>query len=312
MKPLFIGIEIGGTKLQVVSSHSPPHIEQRYRASVDSKLGATGILDEIQKGLASLTAQQRATAVGIGFGGPVDWMTGQIACSHQIAGWDGVNLGTWITEQCQAPVLIDNDANVAGLAEATYGAGKEFNPVFYVTLGSGVGGGLICDGKIYHGTFPGESEIGHLRLNREGLILEHSCSGWAVDKKIMTAIEKDPHGRLASHFQALDGPPASALGPALVEKDPAALSILRSTAEDLALGLSHVIHLQHPETIVLGGGLSLLGKPLQLAVAEALPQYLMQIMLPPPALQLSALNEDVVPIGALVLAEQCHAKAKLP
>lgn len=310
MKPLFLGIEIGGTKLQLVSSTAPPIIEHRYRASVDPQLGAAGILAEIQYGLSTLTAQQPAAAVGIGFGGPLDWRSGQIACSHQIAGWDGFNLRNWFHQHCGASSLIDNDANVACLAEATYGAGKSLNPVFYVTLGSGVGGGLVCDGQIYHGSIPGESEIGHLRLNREGLVLEQSCSGWAVDQKIKTAIEKDPKSCLANHVKILGGPPAAALGPALKEADPTALSILQSTADDLALGLSHVIHLQHPETIILGGGLSLLGEPLQIAVETALPKYLMQIMLPPPRIQLAALNEDVVPIGALALAEQCHATAR--
>ena len=307
---IYIGIEIGGTKLQLVLSDSPPLIKDRFRLSVDPERGASGIRDGISEGLKTLLAGQEPTAVGIGFGGPVNWQTQQIACSHHIKGWDGFKLGSWITAQCGAPVSMDNDANVAGLAEARHGAGKGYNPVFYVTLGSGVGGGLINNGAIYHGTIPGDSEIGHLRLNREGLILEDSCSGWAVDRKIRTAIEGAPMSLLAEHVKASAGPAAKALGPALIGKDPLAISILESTAEDLALGLSHVIHLQHPETVIIGGGLSLLGRPLIDALEKALPKYVMKIMRPLPRLQLAQLLEDVVPVGALALAKQEATKAK--
>src|SRR5437867_2964353 len=81
-------------------------------------------------------------------------------------------------------VTVDNDANIGALGEAVRGAGVGKNPVFYVTLGSGVGGGLVVDGSIYHGATPGEAEIGHVRLDRTGLRVEERCSGWAVDEKI--------------------------------------------------------------------------------------------------------------------------------
>lgn len=310
MQALFVGVEIGGTKLQVVVSDNPPEIKDRYRASVDPEQGAKGILKEIQNGLNKLLGQQSPSTVGIGFGGPVDWKTNQIACSHHIEGWDGFDLGSWMMEQSGAFVVMDNDANVAGLAEATYGAGRGSNPVFYVTLGSGVGGGLICDGSIYHGTLPGDAEIGHLRLTHEGEILEHSCSGWAVDQKIHKAIQSSPESVLARCVSEGGGPPAKALGPALAQDDPIASAILESTVRDLAFGLSHVVHLQHPEAIVIGGGLSLLGSPLLDELKKTLPNYLMKIMLPGPSVHLAALGEDVVPIGALTLAQQRFAKAK--
>ena len=305
MEPLFIGIEIGGTKIQVVSSQVPPQIDGRFRAQVDPQQGAAGILREIENGLAELLDGALPRAVGIGFGGPVDTDRLQVARSHQIAGWDGFPLGDWIQERCRCPVHMDNDANVAALAEAIYGAGRSHNPVFYVTLGSGVGGGLVQRGKIYHGEIPGESEIGHLRLNRTGLILEASCSGWAVNQKVQAAIEADSQGQLALLSESNPAwPLARLLGPALAQRVPAAQTILSATVDDLAFGLSHVVHLQHPQVIILGGGLSLLGEPLRLGVSEALPQYLMETMLPAPSIKLAELKEDMVPIGALALAQE--------
>src|SRR6185295_6797087 len=96
-----------------------------------------------------------------------------------------------------APVTVENDANTACLGEALRGAGVGRNPVFYVTLGSGVGGGLVVDGRIYHGAMPGEAEIGHVRLDRNGTTVESRCSGWAVDAKVRALKATEPDSLLA-------------------------------------------------------------------------------------------------------------------
>src|SRR5204862_256234 len=129
-------------------------------------------------------------------------------------------------------------------------------PVFYVTLGSGVGGGLVVDGGIYHGATPGESEIGHVRLDRNGATVESCCSGWAVDAKIRSLSTSDPAGVLAQLLRNEPGAEAKHLRSALQQNDPIAHRIITETAEDLAFGLSHTVHLFHPQIIILGGGLS--------------------------------------------------------
>ena len=202
----------------------------------------------------------------------------------------------------EAPVFIDNDANLGALGEAACGAGAGFNPVFYVTLGSGVGGGLTLDGKVYHGAPPGESEIGHVRLDRSGTLLESRCSGWAVDAKIRAAAARNPDSALARCVGTATVHEAKFLSAALAQKDPLASAILEETAEDLAFGLSHVAHLFHPEIIVLGGGLSLVGEPLRAALERLMPRFVMEAFAPGPRIALARLSEDSVPIGALCLA----------
>ena len=105
----------------------------------------------------------RSAGVGIGFGGPVDDATRSVIKSHQIAGWDGFPLADWVSELVGVPAVLGNDADVAGLAEALFGAGKGLSPIFYITVGTGIGGGLIIDGEIYRGAGRGAAEIGHLR-----------------------------------------------------------------------------------------------------------------------------------------------------
>ena len=169
--------------------------------------------------------------------------------------------------------------------------------------GFAVGGGLVLDGEIYHGATPGEAEIGHVRLDRNGTILESRCSGWAVDARIRALRTSEPSSILSRLAAGMNGGEAKHLLAALNQGDKAAQRILQETAEDLAFGLSHVVQLFHPQIIILGGGLTGVGEPLRRAVDIALRPYVMEAFAPGPKLALAALGEDVVPVGALALAQ---------
>ncbi len=300
--PSFLAIEIGGTKLQLFVGNTAGEIEHRWRYDVDAAGGGAGIRAQIEAVLPDILRAHEIAAVGVGYGGPVDVRTGKICCSHQVEGWADFPLRDWLHQRTNRPVVIDNDANCGALGEARCGAGRGGNPVFYVTLGSGVGGGLVADGKIFHGAKPGESELGHVRLDKSGRIIEHSCSGWAVDKMVRAVVAEHPSSALAEMAARLERREARALVPALTANCPFAQRILSAVADDLAFGLSHVVHLVHPQAVVLGGGLSFVGEPLRAAVAAALGQYLMEAFAPGPRLALAQLGEDAVPVGALLLA----------
>ncbi|MDB5171708.1 MAG: Glucokinase [Phycisphaerales bacterium] len=310
---MLLGVEIGGTKLQIVAGESSAAIGRRWRGTVRPELGGAGICEQIRAVVAEWvggTDAIRIDAAGVGFGGPIDTATGRICRSHQIEGWENFPLRDWLAELVAAPVAVDNDANVAALGEAVRGAGAGADPVFYVTLGSGVGGGLVAGGKIYHGAPPGEAEFGHVRLNRDGATVESRCAGWAVDARIRRTRSEQPDGFLARAIGDVAGGEARHLAAALHQKDPAAVRILHELSDDLAFALSHAVHLFHPRIIVLGGGLSLVGEPLRAAISEALPAYVMKAFLPGPAVRLAGLGEDSVPIGALELAIRHAAVAR--
>jgi glucokinase len=300
---LYLGVEIGGTKLQVVLGNDNANIIDRRRYNVDRAAGGAGIRDQIAQAAADYLRHHRISGVGIGFGGPIDWKTGRIALSHHVEGWSDFEITSWMQELVHVPVQVDNDANTAALAEAVRGAGKYSNPVFYVTLGSGVGGGLVVNGAIFHGAIPGEAEIGHVRLDKNGTIVEKRCSGWAVDRRIREALTINKSSLLAKLVSGTQGGEARHLRKAIEEKDDLAKRILEETAEDLAFALSHATHLVHPEMIILGGGLSLMGELLREAVQRHHKRFLMGAFLPGPAVRIASLGEDVVPIGALLLAK---------
>jgi len=299
---MLLGIEIGGTKLQLVLGDDAGRISERRKLAVDPAQGATRIRQRIERALPELVRGRPILKAGVGFGGPVDWKTGKICRSHQIEGWSEFDLGGWLRLLAGAPVVVDNDANVAALGEAVCGAGVGFNPVLYVTLGSGVGGGLVVDGKIYHGAKPGESEIGHVRLDRKGTTVEARCSGWAVDARIRELIARDPRSLLARLTGQTVGGEARYLAAACQQGDATATRLLQEVAEDLAFGLSHAVHLFHPEIIILGGGLSGVGEPLRASVESALRHFTMEAFAPGPRIALAALGQDAVPVGALILA----------
>ncbi|HWD20145.1 MAG TPA: ROK family protein [Verrucomicrobiae bacterium] len=308
MPRTFLGIEIGGTKLQLCLGREDGGITERYRSVVAAADGAAGIRRHIEMALRQIKTP--FAALGVGYGGPIDWKTGRVCCSHHIEGWNDFPLGEWLEKLAGAPVFLDNDANVAALGEARHGAAVGFNPSFYVTLGSGVGGGLIVDGAIYHGAKPGECEIGHIRLDKSGTIVESQCSGWSLDAKVRALMVAEPEGFLARNASATLGGETKLLAPGLAANDAASARILFNMADDLALALSHVSQLLHPEIVVLGGGVSLIGEPLRLAVESALAKYIMRAHAPGPKIALAKLGEDAVPVGALALAALRHDDAQ--
>lgn len=306
--PSLLGIEIGGTKTQVVVSDLGARIVERVRFSVRGEHGAGGIRHDLEAALRSLRERHEIAGAGVGFGGPVSWRTGEICCSVHVEGWSGFPLAAWVEELTGAPTLIENDANTAALAEARFGAGSDYDPVFYTNSGTGVGGGLVVGGEIYHGAEPGEAEFGHLRLDEAGTIVEDRCSGRAVDARIRELARQQPESILGRLALSDSGTEARHLRTALSAGDRGAEDLLSDVARTLAFALSHATHLFHPAAIVLGGGLSLIGEPWRAAVALKLPYYLMGALRPGPAVLLSRFGEDVVPRGALELARRASMR----
>lgn len=299
----FIGIEIGGTKLQLARASESLDIEEQISLEVNKANGANGIQQQIEEAFQKLKGRRIITSIGVGFGGPVNHQTGKISVSHQIGGWEGFDLKEWLQQLTGVPVFIDNDANIAALGEAVHGAGVSYDIVFYMTIGSGIGGGVVINKKIYHGAYPGEVEIGHIRLNKQGDTLESKCSGWAVDKRIREAIASQPNSELAKLVANEEKGEARFLREALDKNDAIAKDILQETADNIAFALSHVVHLFHPEVIIIGGGLSLLGEYLRSEIASALPHYVMKAFHPAPEIKIASLGKNVVPVGALESAK---------
>ena len=170
------------------------------RGAIDASQRAPRIHQQILAGVDELLSQARLTreqisGVGIGFGGPVDTLRGLVVTSNQVDGWDNFPLVKWFASNLGWPAVLHNDADTAAYAEAHFGAGRGFDPVLYVTVGSGIGGGLICDGTIFRGSGAGALEIGHLRpgqpprhVSPGGSSVESIASGFGIEDRARRAI----------------------------------------------------------------------------------------------------------------------------
>src|SRR5262245_42873489 len=144
---MFLGIEIGGTKLQLgVGDGSGSELAAHVRHDVDIRRGAAGIVEQIESSVVGLLQKHTIERIGIGFGGPVDSAAGVVTKSHQVAGWEGFPIVRWCRESLGKPAVLGNDCDVSALAEASYGAGRGASVVFYVTVGTGIGGGPVVNG----------------------------------------------------------------------------------------------------------------------------------------------------------------------
>jgi glucokinase len=308
-KKYYLGIEIGGTKFRTVIGNSNGEIIDYWHADVAKDLGAAGIRKDLRKALDYLNKYKPAS-IGVGFGGPVDFDKGTVCTSHQIGGWNNFNLGSWIREISGLPVMVENDANTAALAEAVKGAGMDVSRVFYVTLGSGMGGGMILKRQIYHGEKPGESEIGMMLFDHHLNTMESQCCGWSVDRKIREYSKANPNSLLAQLTRDINRGEAKYLNAAIGKGDWGATKILDETADNISFALSYVVHLFHPKMIIIGGGLSMVGEPLFKRINETLPKYVMSAFHPVPKVKIAKLGEDVVCIGALFLAMEAAKVSK--
>jgi glucokinase len=213
------------------------------------------------------------------------------------------------------PAVLGNDADVAGLAEALFGAGKGLSPIFYITIGSGIGGGLIVGGEVYRGCGRGAAEIGHLRIEGSASspryppnILEEIASGWAIGRQARALAERnwDHDSEL---FRLVSGQKdritAQIVGQAAAQGDLLALTVMNGVCNCLADAIAHVIALLCPRRIVIGGGVSLMGEkvlfePLRKLVKDRVFQPFADCYDIVPA----ALGEEVVVQGALALAKR--------
>jgi len=309
---MFLGIEIGGTKLQLALGHADGQLQALWRGTVDPAKGGEGIRERISEAIPELLIQasisrDQLLGIGVGFGGPTDDATQSVIKSHHISGWNHFPLANWFTEQFQLPCTICNDADVAGLAEALYGAGQGMSPIFYITVGSGIGGGLIIDQRIYRGVGQGAAEIGHLRADEEGHILEHYASGWGLGARARERLQngEGQNSLLRQMVNHIDEVTAVHVSQAAKQGDAFALLVLGRARQALGRAIGEVIRLICPKRVIIGGGVSLIGEELFFQpIREIVQREAFQAFAGLTDIVPAALGEEVVLHGALALAKQ--------
>lgn len=313
----YLGIEIGGTKLQFgVGPGDGRSFTEFVRLDVDRDRGAAGILEQIRDTGRRLVAAHRVQRVGYGFGGPVFGAQGIVQKSHQVHGWDGVPLVAWTEEQLGVPTRLGNDCDVAALAEACYGAGADCRSVFFVTVGTGIGGGFVVDRRIHGTDRPAAAEIGHLRPGLGSIGAQHTveaeAAGPGIEARLRRRLQEviDPHHpdddaiallvEVAGHPNLIS---AKQIAAQALRGNRLARQVYREATDVLGWAIAQAITLVAPEVVVVGGGVSLAGEEVFFRpLREAVARYVFPPLAEAYRLEPAQLGESVVVHGALALA----------
>jgi glucokinase len=245
-----LGIDIGGTKIAAGVVDAGAQVLESVVAPTRAAEGYAVSYGQLRNAIDAIL-RDGISAIGICAPGPLNPKTGIIVNPTNLPGWVNVPLARQISEAYGLPCRVENDANAAGLAEARFGAGRGFSSVFYVTLSTGIGTGIILDGKIYHGRNGQAGEGGHITIDYLAPVrcncgvpgcIEGLASGTAIARRT--------------------GQSAEAVARAAAEGDAAAVEAIEEMALRLGAWLGSVISLLDPDIVVIGGGIAGIGEPL--------------------------------------------------
>ena len=288
---MIIGIDLGGTKIAAALADDHGKIITDVNIPTEAAKGQRTVIDNVIKAVAMLmsSSKKKVTCLGIGVPGPILYKTGIVIEPPNLPGWKQVNLKKILEKRFKIPVQLDNDANCAALAEAKFGAGRKAKDFLYITVSTGIGGGVIIDRKLYRGAIGAAGEFGHMIIDPQGPLCgcgNHGCfealaSGTAIKKRAgMDAISVELAAR---------------------QGDEKALQVIRETAHYLAIGFANLVNVFNPELIVVGGGVSKMRELLFNPIREEFKKY--ALTLPAKNVQIvrAKLGDEVGVLGAIAL-----------
>ncbi|HZY63486.1 MAG TPA: ROK family protein [Edaphobacter sp.] len=263
VKRVMVGVDIGGTKTAVVLCDQPVHILWRAEFSTLPEYGPEHAIEKIvaliRRGQAETCSQIRS--IGVSCGGPLDRLRGVIQCPPNLSTWNGVPVKSILENEFGVPCAVENDADAGAMAEHRFGAGRGCQHLVFLTLGTGLGAGLILNGQIFRGATSMAGEIGHVRLTETGPNRYNkagSVEGWAsgagmalhAADTIRASMEAGETTLLAGKLPIVT---ARDIGLAAAEGDLVAARIIEETGRRLGEALAVLVDILNPERIIMGG-----------------------------------------------------------
>ncbi len=260
-----LGFDIGGTKCAVITAEWDGKnitLLKKEKCETEKGIAPQKIIEKLIA-MADSILDTKPQAIGISCGGPLDSKKGIIMCPPNLPDWDNVEIVKQIEEHYGVKTFLQNDANACAVAEWKFGAGKGSENMVFMTFGTGLGAGLILNGKLYCGTNDNAGELGHIRLEKFGPVgygkagsFEGFCSGGGIAQLGYTmALEKVQSGIYPAYFRkgmTANDITAKSIADAAVAGDETAIAVYKTCGEYLGKGLSIVIDLLNPEVIVIG------------------------------------------------------------
>lgn len=286
-----IGVDVGGTKVAAgfVDAHGEIHQHTRVpmnsRGTAEEGLAAvTGAIDELLK--LAREANSASERIGICAPGPLDPQTGVVLNPPNVTCWRNYPLAAEIARRYGGSVKLENDAKSAGLAETLWGAGRGYRNVFYTCIGTGIGAGILFDGRIYHGRTGAADEAGHMVIDYHGPLcgcgkkgcIEALASGTAIAKKARTRLADETWRKslmLELAGGKLDAVTSEIVGRAYDAGDSLAKEILLETVTLVTIWLGNIVDLLEPDVIIIGGGVAPMLNPFFGEIRKGLPAWCM-------------------------------------
>lgn len=286
--PTVIGIDLGGTELRAAMMDETAQVLRHARVPTAAEAGPAAIVEQMVRLVDEVSSGLTPVGIGIGSPGPLDTASGTVIHAPMLRGWRDVPLARLVTERTGLPTFLENDANAAALAEWRLGAARGLRHMVYVTVSTGIGGGVIIDGRLLHGHRSLAGEIGHMIVTGEAVPC--ACGGFGCWESLASG--RALGRRAAAAGMRADGPVTAQLVAARAAAgDETARRLMAEEARALGLGFVNLLHLYAPEMIVVGGG-----------VAAALPMMAAEIARTVTARAMPAYRD--VPIRAAGLGTQ--------
>lgn len=301
----YLAIDFGGTRSRAALFDADMRVIRRAEILSRVSDGPDAVLDRLVKLGKSLTdAGVAPSAIGIAAPGPLDAEAGLIIKAETLPGWSHVPIARALSDAFAGlPAVVENDANLGALAEYRLGAGQGADPMIYLTISTGIGGGAIINGDIFTGAGGHAIEPGHMRLTLpDGSVrrLEELASGTALGKWARHRLTRDAKPSILRETATIDG---QAVGEAALAGDALALDCVREAGTWLGLGLVNLLHLFNPAAIVLGGSVMKLGDLILDPARNVIEEHILYAgFLPENVLRLAKLGEDVCLVGAALHA----------
>ncbi|WP_284140401.1 MULTISPECIES: ROK family glucokinase [unclassified Virgibacillus] len=316
MKQITVGIDIGGTSVKIGFINETGEILHKWQIATNKANGGKFIVDEIWSSIQAKLSEKKWAMVeirGIGVGAPgfIDAKTGMVYEAVNI-GWKNFDLGDQLKKQSQLPVYVENDANIAVLGENWVGAGKHANNLIAITLGTGVGGGIIAEGKILSGENGTAGEIGHITIDPEGSpcncgrkgCLETIASATGIVRQAIEVAENQPSGKLAAILQGKGYISTKDVFACAAEGDKESQVIIQHITDAIGFAIANLAILLNPSKVLIGGGVSQAGDTLLTYINEAFQKYALPRVFDVCELALAQLGNDAGIIGAAYLVHQ--------
>jgi glucokinase len=310
LEKMIIGVDLGGSKINAILADCHGNILRQKLKDTLAQEGPDAVITRVIECIKQVVSGADIAGIGIGAAGACEAATGVITLSPNLPGWYNIPLRDIVQREFNLPVYLENDANVAALGEHCFGGAAGIANLIYICVGTGIGGGIMIDGQLYHGVSGSAGEIGHMTIDINGLpcpcgnsgCWETLASGTALAREAVKRIEAGAQTSILNFADGqLDKVSAHRVFLAAQEGDRLANELISHTAYYLGVGLVNIVNIFNPQLILIGGGLSRMGQLLLQPATKVVRERAYELPARAVRIEMARLGAESEALGAVAL-----------